>query len=114
MSALILTTRHARTGPVLAVVGILDHKSSEQFRKAVDAITLQPGQLLTVDLAGLTLCDSTGITALIAARNRTHTQDADITLAAVPAHIVRIMRIVGLDRIFRFHPGIDGETDTPR
>ena len=103
-TALFLTTGHAPTGPVLAVGGDLDHDSAGQFRTAVDALPLQPGQLLTVDLADLAFCDSTGITALIAARNRAHTRDADIVLAHVPGATVRVLHILGLDQVFRFDP----------
>ncbi|MYS20266.1 anti-sigma factor antagonist [Streptomyces sp. SID4948] len=104
MTALILTTRATAEGAVLAVAGDLDHESADRFRAAADTVTLEPGQLLTVDLAALTFCDSTGITALIAARNHTQAQDAGIVLTGVPAATLRILRMLGLDQIFSIHP----------
>jgi anti-sigma B factor antagonist len=107
MTDLILTTRDTPAGPVISLAGDLDHHSAGAFRTAVDALTFQPGRLLTVDLADLTFCDSTGISALIAARNHTHAQLADIALTAVPAAILRIMRLLALDQIFTIHPAPD-------
>jgi anti-sigma B factor antagonist len=99
MTTLTLTTVHTPAGPVLAPAGELDHESSDGFRTAVAAITLRPGQVLTLDLGGLTFCDSSGITALIVARNHAHSQGAGIALTATPAKIVRVLRVLGLDQI---------------
>ncbi|MFC8238537.1 STAS domain-containing protein [Streptomyces sp. NPDC057284] len=107
MSPLTITARGAATGPVLEITGDLDHRTAPELRRAVDRLTLVTGQLLILDLAGLEFCDSSGITALLAARNLATEQSADIALAAVPANTARILRIAGLDRVFTLHP------DTP-
>ncbi|MCZ4096728.1 STAS domain-containing protein [Streptomyces sp. SID13666] len=111
MTDLHLTTQRTPAGSVLAVAGDLDHDSAGRFRGAVALIALQPGQLLTVDFGGLTFCDSSGITALIAARNQVHEQGADIVLTEVPAVTVRILRLLGLDQIFRIQPVPGADTD---
>ncbi|WP_159041658.1 STAS domain-containing protein, partial [Streptomyces aureus] len=49
-------------------------------------------------------CDSSGINALIAARNHAHSVGAEIALAAVPANALRVLRLVGLDQVFPLHP----------
>lgn len=49
-------------------------------------------------------CDSSGITALIAARSHADAARAGIAPAAVPANT---LRIVGLDQIFPVHPDSD-------
>ncbi|WSS24162.1 STAS domain-containing protein [Streptomyces sp. NBC_01190] len=113
MTALTLTTYDTPTGPVLVVGGDLDHESTDQFRAAVDAAALRPSHTLTVDLAALTFCDSSGITALIAARNHTRGLGADITLTAVPAATARIIRVLGLDQIFVLPPAPDEDKDRP-
>ncbi|MCI0385912.1 STAS domain-containing protein [Streptomyces sp. CNQ085] len=110
MSPLKITTRNAATGPVLEITGDLDYASSGGLRELLPKLTLRPGQRLVVDLAGLEFCDSSGITALIAARNHAHAARADIALAAVPDNTLRILRIVGLDQILPIHP--DSETAT--
>jgi anti-sigma B factor antagonist len=110
MSPLQITTRDAATGPVLEFHGELDYTSAGQLRELIGATALRPGQRLVLDLAGLTFCDSSGITAFIAARNHAHAAEADIALAAVPANTLRVLRMVGLDQLFPLHP--DSEVAT--
>ncbi|NEC88457.1 STAS domain-containing protein [Streptomyces sp. SID12501] len=99
-----ITTRDAVTGPVLEITGELDHTSAPELRELLTTLTLQPGQRLILDLAGMEFCDSSGLTSLIAARNHAQAAQSDIALAAVPAHTLRVLRIVGLDQIFPIHP----------
>ncbi|MFE9450100.1 STAS domain-containing protein [Streptomyces sp. NPDC006739] len=110
MSPLKIITRDAMTGPVLEIIGALDYNSATQLRDHLATIVLRPGQHLVLDLAAMEFCDSSGITALIAARNHAHAAQAGIALAAVPPHTLRVLRIVGLDQIFPLYP--DSETAT--
>ncbi|MEU0160821.1 STAS domain-containing protein [Streptomyces sp. NPDC006261] len=110
MSPLKITSRTAATGPVLLIDGELDHTTAPQLRDVLTELTLQPGQRLVLDLAGMEFCDSSGITALIVSRNHAHAARADIALAAVPAHTQRVLRTVGLDQVFPLHP--DSRTAT--
>ncbi|MET9844827.1 STAS domain-containing protein [Streptomyces ossamyceticus] len=96
--------RNNITGPVLEIIGELDYSNATRLRELLLTLTLRPGQRLFLDLAGLTFCDASGITALIAARGHAHAAQADIALAAVPAHTLRILRLVGLDQIFALDP----------
>ena len=104
MTDLDLTLGQGSTGPVLAVAGDLDHNTAEQLRAAVDGVALAPGQLLTLDLSGLDYCDSSGITALLAARNHVQTQAAEFAVSNVPPTTVRIFSLLGLDKIFPSRP----------
>ncbi|MGW7195295.1 STAS domain-containing protein [Streptomyces chryseus] len=110
MSPLSITTRDAATGPVLQVTGAFDYTNATELRDVLGTLTLGPGRRLVLDLAGMTFCDSSGITALIAARNHVHAARADIALAAVPANTLRVLRIVGLDQIFPLYPDTDAAT----
>ena len=110
MTDLDLITRTTPDGTVLAVVGDLDFDSTATLRAMVEAIALSPGQTLTLDLAGLDFCDSTGITALIAARNHAQAQEAEIVLTNTPAHTLRVLRYVGLDQILRIQSA-PGDTE---
>ncbi|MET8412390.1 STAS domain-containing protein [Streptomyces sp. NPDC005195] len=107
MSLLKVTRRDSATGPILEIIGELDHTTASQLREQVTELRLQPGKLLVLDLAGMEFCDSSGITVLIAARNHTQALRADVALAAVPAHTLRVLRIVGLDQVFAIHPDSD-------
>ncbi|MER7682894.1 STAS domain-containing protein [Streptomyces sp. NPDC096934] len=104
MSPLTINAREAATGPVLEITGELDYTTAPEVREAVDRLTLTAGKLLVLDLGGLGFCDSSGITALLAARNLAMEQGGDIALASVPANTARILGIVGLDRVFTIHP----------
>ncbi|MFF4324465.1 STAS domain-containing protein [Streptomyces sp. NPDC001568] len=104
MSPLKITTRDADTGPVLEITGDLDYATAPELRTALDRLTLVPGQLLLLDLADLDFCDSTGITTLLAARNLATQHGAELALTAVPTNTLRILAIIGLDRVFTIHP----------
>ncbi|MET9451757.1 STAS domain-containing protein [Streptomyces cinerochromogenes] len=110
MSPLKITTRDAMAGPVLEITGELDYSNAAELRDQVAALALQPGQRLVLDLAGMEFCDSSGITALIATHNHAHAAQADMALAAVPPHTLRVLRIVGLDQIFPLYPDSDTAT----
>ncbi|MFD5110535.1 STAS domain-containing protein [Streptomyces cinereoruber] len=100
---LTLHTRTTPAGPVLELTGELDHHTAPEVRAALPGLTPSTGQQLVLDLGGLTFCDSTGITVLIAARNHALAANATVVLAAVPGHLERILRIVGLDQVFAIH-----------
>ncbi|GAA1563590.1 MULTISPECIES: STAS domain-containing protein [Streptomyces] len=104
MTPLRITARVAATGPVLEVSGDLDHASAPELRERVTALALRPGLRLVLDLADMEFCDSSGLSALLAARSHAHAAQADLALAAVPPNTLRVMRIVGLDQVFTLHP----------
>ncbi|MEV7991514.1 STAS domain-containing protein [Streptomyces sp. NPDC086077] len=104
MNPLNITERATATGTVIAVAGDLDHTHAATLRQRVESLALQPGQRLVIDLAGLTFCDSSGITAFLAARQHAVAAGADIVLAGVPANTLRVLTIVGLDQVFTIHP----------
>jgi anti-anti-sigma factor len=101
---LTLRTGTTATGAVLELAGELDHHTAAEVRAALAELDLSAGQQLVLDLAGVTCCDSSGITVLIAARNHALAADATIALAAVPERVCRIFRLVGLEQVFPVHP----------
>ncbi|MET7689143.1 STAS domain-containing protein [Streptomyces sp. NPDC005483] len=110
MSPLKITTRDAATGPVLELCGELDYANVAELHAALADLSLRPGQCLVLDMSGLEFCDSSGITALIAARGNAQDVQADVALAAVPPTMLRVLRIVGLDQIFTIHPDTESAT----
>lgn len=107
MSALITTTRSTPAGSVLKVAGELDHNTARTLQEAVQHVPLRPGQRLVLDLGALRFCDSSGISALIAARNLALAADATVALAAVPTPVARVLSIVGLDQVFPCYPSAE-------
>ncbi|MEU9026317.1 STAS domain-containing protein [Streptomyces sp. NPDC048383] len=105
MTPLTVTARNSPTGPVLQIIGELDCTTAPDLRELLATLALEPGQLLVLDLTRMEFCDSSGISALIAARNHVQAAQADIALAAVPVHTLRVLRVIGLDQVFRLLPG---------
>ncbi|WP_216908604.1 STAS domain-containing protein [Nocardia noduli] len=102
------TTSHATTaGPVLAFTGDLDAHTAHTAYAAIQRVALSRGQLLLIDLAGLRLCDSSGISALIAASHRATDTDAGFALVAVPPNLARVLTLIGLDRVFTTYPDVE-------
>ncbi|MEV5717151.1 STAS domain-containing protein [Amycolatopsis mediterranei] len=102
-----VTTRTTGAGAVVTVEGELDVATAPRLRAGVAALVLGPGQLLVVDLAGVTFCDSSGISALIAARNVAEAAGAAVGLAAVPARLSRTFGLIGLADFFPTYPSAE-------
>ena len=111
MNSLTIIARDSATGRVLEIIGDLDYATAPKLRKAVDDLTLTAGELLVLDLAELDYCDSSGISALLSARSLAIEEGSGIALAAVPANMLRILGIVGLDQVFTIHPDTTTATD---
>ncbi|MBG0831358.1 STAS domain-containing protein [Planomonospora sp. ID67723] len=104
MTGLTLTTRPIEHGVVLQLSGELDHHTAPRVLETLKRITLTAGQQLVVDLSRLSFCDSSGIASLVAARNHALAADATIALAALPAWLTRVFRMVGLDKVLVTYP----------
>lgn len=107
MSPLRTTVRNTQAGPVLTVAGDLDYNTADELRQVVTDLTLTPGQRLVLDLGRLDFCDSSGITTFIVARNHATAAQAGIVLVAVPAAVLRVLRVTGLDQVFPHEPDLD-------
>jgi anti-anti-sigma factor len=108
MNELALTTRITADGSVvLTLLGELDFHTAPRLRAALADLDLETGQRLVLDLGALSFCDSSGISMLIGARNHATAAGADIALAAVPARVLRIFTVVGLDQVFTCHPSTE-------
>ncbi|WP_433271171.1 STAS domain-containing protein [Actinosynnema sp. CS-041913] len=94
------SARTTGSGPVLTFTGELDASTAPAAHDAVQHLALHAGDQLVLDLAGLLYCDSSGITTLIAARERALTTGAGFALAGVPPHLTRTLGLLGLTAVF--------------
>ncbi|CAM5514211.1 Anti-sigma factor antagonist OS=Streptomyces alboniger OX=132473 GN=CP975_33270 PE=3 SV=1 [Streptomyces alboniger] len=107
MSQLKITRRDVAAGPVLRVTGALDYQYAATLREEVAGVVLTAGQRLVIDLSGLEFCDSSGITALLAARQLAHAAEAGLVLVGVPSNTSRILAVAGLDQVFVIRDSAD-------
>ncbi|WP_329172473.1 STAS domain-containing protein [Streptomyces sp. NBC_01477] len=98
---------HPAGATVVAAAGELDHHTAKDLSQAVDETPFGPDAPVLIDLTGLTYCDSTGITVLVAAYNRARQSDARLVLVGLNADLMRVFRIVGLDQLFTFQPTVE-------
>jgi len=58
-----------------------------------------PGTELRVDLGEVSIVDSSGLSALIAAHRLAEAKEARLLLTGLPSHIARMLNITGLDEL---------------
>ncbi|WP_447009025.1 STAS domain-containing protein [Saccharothrix sp. DSM 118769] len=92
----------------LALVGELDHQTAPRVLDALEGLHPLPGDRVVVSLDGLVFCDSSGLSAFIAAYERATAAGAALTLTAPPAILTRMLRTTGLDDVLMPR---DGERD---
>lgn len=103
---LTVTSRATRTGHLLDLSGEFDHETAPAAQEALTALPLRAGQVLVLDLSGVTFCDSSGLNALLTARTLATAASATVALAAVPDHLVRVLDTVGLTSLFTLLPAV--------
>ena len=103
MRVLTIATHTDGARHVLALAGDLDFRTAPQLHAGVQALALGPDRGLVIDLSGLTFCDSSGITAMLAAQRLAAAAEAPMALAAVPGRVTRTFKLAGLDQVFTVH-----------
>jgi anti-sigma B factor antagonist len=109
---LTITTRVTDTLVVLEFDGALDLHSAELARDTLHTVDLVSDGLLVLDLTRVTFCDSSGISVLVIARSRALAAHAHIALVAVPRHVARKLRIVGLETVLAIHDTVTAAITT--
>jgi anti-sigma B factor antagonist len=92
---------------VLVLTGDLDAATAPQALKVIHTLAVPSGQQLIVDLSGLVFCDSSGISALLAARNLAMAAGAGIALISPSSQLRRSFALMGLADFFPVYPTID-------
>jgi anti-sigma B factor antagonist len=91
---------------VVAAPGEIDLTVAGGFRDALLA-TLNSGALgLIVDLTSTSFIDSAGVTALVRASRRAAASEATMRLAVTGAPVMRVLSLVGIDRLIEVHPSV--------
>lgn len=91
---------HPPTTAHLAVTGELDALSSRQLRHQFADAIAGGSTDFTIDAAGVTFVDASGIGSFIRLRNAVREVDGTLTFVAASRRIRWVFRIVGLERSF--------------
>jgi anti-sigma B factor antagonist len=81
---------------VLSLVGEIDMLTGTRLANAVTEVLAEPPPRVTLDLAGVTFCDSTGLgTLVVLSRKVSHAQSV-LVLTNVGDFLMRVLDITGL------------------
>jgi anti-sigma B factor antagonist len=102
------TSQHNGTVTV-TVAGELDAATTPDLKCHLDQILLaEPGQVI-IHLSHCSFIDAGGLGTLVTFRNRARRQHTTLLLAGMPASMLRLMKLIGLDRGFDFLSPMAGE-----
>jgi anti-anti-sigma factor len=87
---------------VLALSGELDIASAPGLERALDEFGASIPRRLVIDLTEVTFMDSTGLRALLLARQRTEDGDHELLLRPGPRQVQRVFELSGTLERFNF------------
>ena len=90
--------------PVVSVAGELDLATAPAFERTLLDVTESGTAEVIVDLTGCSFLDSTGLRALVAARERLECSDRSLALVVSSPIVMRIFQITGFDESFEIRP----------
>jgi anti-anti-sigma factor len=98
----LLSTRavHTDTTVVVAVEGELDLSSAPQLQRELLALFALPLHVVTLDLAGLTFMDSSGLNVLNRARVAGDDHGIKLTLRDVGDQVLRVLEVTNMTELF--------------
>jgi len=78
----------------------IDVTNAGQIRELLRSLVEESGaEVVVVDMAGTTFCDSAGVTALATAYRKAVGRGADMKIVAANAPVLRIFELTGLDQV---------------
>lgn len=91
---------------MVSVMGELDLATAQVFERTLLGVTeAGPGEMI-LDLTGCSFLDSTGLRALVAARERLEHSERSLALVVSSPIVMRIFKITGFDEWFEIRPSL--------
>jgi anti-sigma B factor antagonist len=84
----------------LTVSGEVDIAMVDDFLGAAQRCLDDPGDVIEIDLGGVTFIDSSGLGALVRIRSAAHDRNQEVVLTNVPPAVDRLFEVTGLTGIF--------------
>lgn len=102
-SALNLVTATEGGRLIVAATGSLDIATVDQLEGAVGE-QLADGHAVVVDLSGLSVCDSTGLGAMVRLYRRARSAGQPFVLRNPRQHVAEVLAMTGIDKIIPIEP----------
>jgi anti-anti-sigma factor len=91
---------------VVTASGEIDITNAEGLRDMLLSALNAGAAALVVDMTSTTFLDSAGVTALVRATRRATSTDATLRLAVAGPAVLRVLNLVGIDRLIEVHPSL--------
>lgn len=99
---------------VVAVTGEVDVYTAPTLRQHLRDATGEGVKRVVVDMTEVKFLDSTGLGVLVGAMGRIRESDGDMRLVVTSDHILKVLRITGLDALIPVDESIDAAVAAPR
>jgi len=86
----------------VAIIGDLDMGAAATLADAIDEIVATSPSSVTLDLAGITFLDSSGLGALLTLHGRCQTEGIPVSAINPPAQVSRVLELTNLTGLFNF------------
>lgn len=93
------------TGGTIAVSGVVTHRTVVKIWQDGLVMIKNKAKQLSVDLGGLTQCDSSGLALCTAWSRAAHQHRKTIEFVNVPVFVQDLLKVYGLDRILSIQNG---------
>ncbi|MET8170467.1 STAS domain-containing protein [Streptomyces sp. NPDC005329] len=88
---------------VVRVSGELDYVSSPVLMEELQPLIARGDRSVVLDLSGVTFCDSSGLNALLSARQQAERRGVELAVAGVPQQPRRVLQMTGADQLLPVH-----------
>jgi anti-sigma B factor antagonist len=96
-----VTTQSHGDQAIMSVAGEIDLYTAPRLHsELMSALAASTPLRLTVDMAGVEFCDSTGMNVLLAAQRRARESGGDLQLASPRPAIRKVLQVTGLESVF--------------
>ncbi|MFF3639321.1 STAS domain-containing protein [Streptomyces sp. NPDC002250] len=86
-------------GVVGLVRGEMDHESRSALTEDLNRLITRSARVIVLELSEVTFCDSSGLNVLLLARLRANEHGAELALARVPQHLLRMLEMTGISQV---------------
>ena len=91
-----LEVRSQGQATIIAVSGELDLASSPALQEELDQAAVSNSEMLIIDLRGLDFMDSTGLSVLVRAHQRSEEQGRRLAMVKGPQQVQRLLNLTGV------------------